>query len=180
MQNAKVKYSPIISLIAAMDENRGIGRQGEIPWHISDDLKRFRRITAGHTVIMGRKTFESIGRPLPDRVNIVVTRQSDFSAPGIEVVDSPAAALALASTLEPEEIFVIGGGEIYRAFLPHSDRLYLTLVEGTNEADAFFPAYESRFEQVELEETHPEHDPPYRYLTLNRGEKSSNQAHFPA
>jgi len=180
MQNAKVKVEPTISLIVALDEGQGIGKEGRIPWHISDDLKRFRRITSGHAVIMGRKTFESIGRPLPDRINIVVTRQSDFSASGIKVADSPAAALALAREIESAEIFVIGGGEIYRTFLPLADRLYLTVVEGLYEADAFFPEYESQFGQVESEEAHPGHDPSYRYLTLRRGNKPSNQARFPA
>lgn len=108
-----------------------------MPWHISDDLRRFKRLTKGHTVLMGRKTWESLGRPLVDRRNVVVTRGS---IPGAETYGSIEAAL---DALQGEDlVFVIGGGELYRQLLPKADRLYLTIVDQEPEADTFFPAYE--------------------------------------
>lgn len=130
----------IVSLIAALDRRRGIGKDNQLPWRLPADLKRFRELTTGHHLIVGRKTYESIGKPLPNRTMIIVTRQPDFQAEGNLVVDSIAAALALAETRGETEVFVIGGAEIYTQTLPVADRLYLTHVEAEVPADTFFPA----------------------------------------
>ncbi|MBB5755251.1 dihydrofolate reductase [Prosthecomicrobium pneumaticum] len=127
-----------LALIAAVARNGVIGRDGEMPWRLSTDLKRFRRLTSGKPVIMGRKTFAAIGRPLPERMNIVITRDAGFAAPGLIAVDGPDAALDAAAGAE--EAMVIGGGEVYRLFLPRADRLYITHVEAEPEGDAHFPA----------------------------------------
>ena len=127
-----------LTLIAAMAGNRVIGRAGAIPWHLPADLKRFKQITMGHWLIMGRRTFESIGRPLPGRTTVVVTRQPGYSPEGVFAVHSIEEALVLARG--EEEVFVAGGAQIYAATLPMADRLHLTLVEDEYEGDAFFPA----------------------------------------
>lgn len=127
----------MLSILVAADEANGIGKDNQLLWHISDDLKRFKALTSGHKVIMGRKTYESIGRPLPNRTNIVISRQEHLNIAGCTVVPSLEAALAL--TLPDEEAFVIGGSEIYKQLLPRCKRLYLTRVYQQFEADAFFP-----------------------------------------
>lgn len=160
-----------ISQIAAIDRNRGLGKSGELLYHIPEDLRRFREKTKGHPVIMGRKTWESLPqgvRPMPGRANIVVTRQHGYVAAGAHVVPSIDGAIELAKTQEgSDEIFIIGGGDIYSAALPRTDRLYLTLVDGAREADAFFPEY-GEFTKTIEDENHADSDPPYRYLTLER------------
>lgn len=152
-----------LTLIAALDDEHGIGKGGKLPWHISDDLKRFKRLTTGHPIIMGRKTYESIGRPLPDRTNIVITRDSSLVAPGCVIVHSLEDALAAAG--DSEQAFVIGGAEIYALALPRADRLELTLVNGTHGADAFFPEYEDRFGIIN-EESAQNREHSYRFATL--------------
>lgn len=138
----------MIKMIAAVSKNHQIGKDNELPWHISEDLKYFRKITSGQAVLMGRKTFESIGRPLPNRRNIVLTRNATFNsednAKGIEVVHTLEEALALCKTLE--QVFIIGGGQIYSAFLPYADELYLTLVDKEIDGDTDFPSFEKDFE----------------------------------
>ena len=141
----------IVSAIAAIGENRELGLNGKIPWHIPEDFKHFKKITTGHPVIMGRKTFESIGKPLPGRTNIIITRNTDFKAAGCIVVDSIKKAIEEAKKYNQEEIFVIGGGEIYKQALPYIDKLYLTVVKGSFEADAYFPDY-SNFKLIEKQE----------------------------
>lgn len=137
-KNIPVADPPVmISLIVAASSNNVIGVDGGLPWHLSDDLKRFKAITMGKTIIMGRKTFESIGRALPGRRNIVVSSRADFRADGCEVVASAAAATAAAG--DAGEIMIIGGGQIYRQFLPLADRIYLTRVHVELEGDAHFP-----------------------------------------
>lgn len=127
-----------LSLIVAMDRNRVIGRDNRLPWHISEDLKRFKTLTMGHPIVMGRKTFESIGRVLPGRTNIVVTRQPGYVAPaGVIVAGSIAHALAAAG--DAQEVFVIGGRELYEYALGVAHRLYITEVDGTFEGDTHFP-----------------------------------------
>ena len=126
----------MISLIVAASTNNVIGAAGRLPWHLSDDLKRFKSVTMGKPIVMGRKTYESIGRPLPGRQNIVVTTQASFSADACDVVSSPNAAVAAAG--DADEIMVIGGGEIYRLFLPSAARVYLTRVNVEIDGDAFF------------------------------------------
>jgi dihydrofolate reductase len=137
-----------LSLIVAVAENGCIGVENKLPWHLPEDLKRFREITRGHPVIMGRKTFESIGRPLPQRQNIVITRDPSYSAPGIQAVTSLEQAIELASATNPREIFVIGGAEIYRLAFPRADRLYLTVVHLEVRGDAFFPEWSSLSRQL--------------------------------
>jgi dihydrofolate reductase len=124
-------------IIAALSRNRVIGKSGKLPWHISEDLRRFKRLTTGHAVLMGRKTFESLGKPLPDRRNVVLTSRS---LPRIETYSS--IPLALEALANEDKVFVIGGGEIFRQFLERSDGWYLTLVEREVDGDTFFPPYE--------------------------------------
>ena len=129
----------IISLILAMDEKRGIGKDGKLPWRLSSDLKRFRELTMGHHLIVGRKTFESIGKPLPGRQTIIVTHNASFKPDGCLVAASVQDALAVAQERGETEVFVIGGAEIYSQTLEMADRVYLTLVHAKVDADTFFP-----------------------------------------
>jgi len=128
-----------LALVAAMGRNHVIGTDTGLPWHLPRDLKHFRSLTLGKPIILGRTTFEHIGRPLPDRPNIVLSRRPTFLADGVRVVRSAAEALTLAEGLGADEAVVIGGGEVYRAFLPRADRLYLTVVEGEFEGTTTFP-----------------------------------------
>jgi len=128
-----------LSLIVAMAENRVIGRENGLPWHLPADLKRFKQLTMGRALLMGRRTFLSIGRPLPGRRMIVLSRSRNLAIAGVEVVGSLDQALALVAT-DPE-VFVVGGAELYRATLPRADRLYLTLVHATPEGDVTFPPF---------------------------------------
>ncbi len=123
-----------------MAENGVIGKNNALPWHLPNDLKRFKALTSGHSIVMGRRTFDSIGRVLPDRRTIVITRNADFQAAGAEVAHSLDRALEL--TAGEDEVFVVGGAELYRAALPRADRIYLTLVHGAIEGDVRFPAWE--------------------------------------
>jgi len=126
-----------VSLIVAMSENGIIGRDGGMPWHLSEDLKRFKRLTMGHHMIMGRKTFESIGRLLPGRTTIILTRNEEFSVDGGLVANTLEAAIEL--TNDDPEIFIVGGGEIYRAALPLINRMYVTRVHVELDGDTTFP-----------------------------------------
>nr|AIA14327.1 Dihydrofolate reductase [uncultured bacterium]AIA14364.1 Dihydrofolate reductase [uncultured bacterium] len=158
---------PRISAIAAIVNNRGLGKDNELLVRIPEDLARFKKLTSGHTVIMGRKTYESIGKPLPNRTNIVVTRDAKYEAEGCQVVFSVEEALDLGRQLEPEEIFIIGGGKIYDEMLPYTERLYLTQVEKEVEADTFFPEYKEFTKELEREEK--EHEgTKYTWVTLER------------
>ncbi|GAB3606781.1 type 3 dihydrofolate reductase [Conyzicola nivalis] len=135
-----------ITLVAAMGRNRVIGLDGDMPWHFSEDLAHFKRTTMGGVMIMGRKTFDSIGRPLPGRRSIVITRSAEWSHEGVEVVHSLDDALALAGTSAP--VFVVGGGEIYSQSLALADRLVLTEIDDAPAGDTYFPEW-SRAEWVE-------------------------------
>jgi dihydrofolate reductase len=126
-----------LNIIAALTPSRVIGKGGKLPWHISEDLKRFRRLTTGHCVLMGRKTYEAIGKPLVNRRNVVITSRW---IPGVETYDSLDKALAALSGLE--NVFVIGGGEIYAQTLDKASKLYLTIVQQEIDGDTFFPPYE--------------------------------------
>lgn len=128
----------ILSIIVATSENQVIGNNNALIWHISADLKRFKKLTTGHTVIMGRKTFESIGRALPNRRNVVISRNPEFLAMGCEVVKSIEEALQCVK--DEEEVFIIGGGAIYREMWDRVDRLYITLVHAIVEGDTTIPA----------------------------------------
>lgn len=129
----------IISLLVAMDEKRGIGKDGKLPWRLSSDLKRFRELTMGHHIIVGRKTFESIGKPLPGRRTIVVTRNAELQPEGCQVAASMEAAIETARMNGETEAFVIGGADIYAQALDSADRVYLTQVHAVVDADTFFP-----------------------------------------
>ncbi len=151
----------MISIIVAKAKNSVIGKGGDIPWKLPDDLKHFAKITKSHTVIMGRKTYESIvkrlGHGLPDRKNVVITSQSDFSAPGCVVVQSVDEAIKMFSNAT-EEVFVIGGSEIYKQFLPIANKLYITEVSTECEGDAFFPAFEKEDWNLVSSEHHDKDD----------------------
>lgn len=130
---------PVLSAIVAMSENRVIGKDNKLPWHLPADLKHFKEITTGHFIIMGRKTFESIGKSLPNRTNIVLSRDAGFNAVGCQTLGSIDEAITQAKNAQQDEIFIIGGAEIYRQLLPKVRRLYLTIVHNHFEGDAWFP-----------------------------------------
>ncbi|MEJ2078959.1 MAG: dihydrofolate reductase [Acidobacteriota bacterium] len=130
-----------ISIIAAMGTNRVIGRGNGLPWNLPADTRFFKETTRGHPVIMGRKTFDTMGKPLPGRRNIVITRRPHLEIPGAEVVSSLEAALSLVNVQE-EEVFIIGGSEIYEMALAIADRMYLTLIHESFEGDTFFPEFD--------------------------------------
>jgi dihydrofolate reductase len=158
---------PRISIIAAIGQNNELGKQNELIWRIKEDLKRVKELTMGHPIIMGRKTFDSIGHPLPGRTNIVVTR-SNLNIEGCLVFDSLEKALEAARAIDSEEIFIFGGASIYTEALPFTDRLYLTHIKKTDaEADVFFPDF-SAFTTVVEEELHLDHEPPFTWRTLDR------------
>ena len=161
--------SMIISLVVAMAENRVIGKHNQLPWRLPADLKRFRAVTLGKPVLMGRKTYESIGKPLPGRTNVVVTHEAEFRAPGCVVVHTPEAALAAAG--DSPEVMVIGGASFYRQMLPRADRLYLTVIHVRFEGDAFFPEFDpGGWREVERVRHEPDEKNPYPYsfITLER------------
>ncbi len=145
----------IISLIAAVAKNRVIGRGNQLPWKLPEDLRRFRHLTLGHPVIMGRKTFESLGKPLPGRANIVVSR-SMGPLPNVDVYASLETALGAASRMD-ESVFVIGGGEIYAQALPHAARLHLTEIRADFAGDAQFPEFDrDEWKEVSRDQRKPE------------------------
>ena len=151
-----------ICLIAALAANRVIGRNNTLPWHLPADLKRFKALTMGHPVLMGRKTYESIGKPLPGRRNLVITRNHGYSAPGCEVVHSLDAALAACAGAQ--DIFIIGGAELYREALPRAQRLEFTEIHAEFEGDASFPQFASDQWRETAREIHgAEAGAPFRY-----------------
>jgi len=140
----------ILTLIAALDRENGIGREGKIPWHLRADLRMFKALTMGHHLLMGRKTYESIGRKLPGRTMIVLTRQNVYDVPGIQTAHSVDQAIALAADAGERELFVVGGGEVYDLVLARARRAYLTLVDTIAGCDVFFPEVDWN-EWLELE-----------------------------
>lgn len=160
----------MISIIVAVaGSKRVIGKAGGMPWHIPEELRRFREITMGHPIIMGRKTHESIGRVLPERTNIVITHDPSFQAEGVVVARSLEEALQLAKGKPGDgEVFIIGGGEIYKQALPITDKLYLTMIDREVEGDVFFPDY-SEFKKIVWQSDEQESDGfKYRFLELER------------
>jgi len=168
-----------LSLIVAMAENRAIGLDGGMPWHISEDLKFFKQVTMGHPIIMGRKTYQSIGRALPGRPNIVVTRNPGFEAADADVAHDLDAAIRKAGAFEAllgvdgvrQEIFIIGGGEIYAQALARADRIYMTEVHDTPPGDAFFPEFdESGWTETDRQDRAPEKPdgPAYSFRILDK------------
>jgi dihydrofolate reductase len=188
----------MLSIIAAIGKNRELGYQNKLLWNLPDDLKHFKKITEGHTVIMGRKTFESIGRPLPNRKNIIITRDDDFQADSCEIAHSLDSAIQIAQQhCNPErseakskdlvqgdcqdsssrsvgtqndkrcEIFIIGGAQIYEQALPFCDKLYLTLVDDSHEADVYFPDY-SEFKNISIIEKKEYNGIKYKWVELTK------------
>ena len=161
----------MINIIVAMAKNRVIGKNNELLWHIPEDLKRFKRLTIGHAVIMGRKTFESVlkrlGKPLPERLNIVLTRDASYQREGCQVAQSIEKALELASG---KEVFIIGGAEVYAQALPKAERLYVTLIEHEYEGDVSFPQISAEEWKVIAREdgNDPTFSYPYAFLTYER------------
>lgn len=156
--------------IVAMTSDRIIGRDGTLPWHLPEDLAFFKRTTSGHPIIMGRKTYESIGRPLPKRRNIVLTRDRNWSVPGVETIHQPSDLTALAG-LEGT-VFIIGGAEVYSAFLDLTDELLVSRVHENFPGDTRFPEFESRFPHQEIIESHPGFEV-WRYSRISRLNPSS-------
>src|SRR3989338_9097650 len=165
---------PRVCAVVAIGKNRELGKEGKLLWHIPDDLKRFKRLTYGHPVIMGRKTFESIvgylGKPLPERTNIVVTHSIDLVGryDGVVIASSLEEAMTKAKTLDDTEIHIGGGAQIYEQALPYIDKLYLTLVDDEKEADSFFPPYEKEFTKKVFEEAHEWNGLKYQWAALER------------
>lgn len=159
----------MIAIIAAMDRKRVIGQQNQLPWNLPEDLKHFKEVTMGHPIIMGRKTFQSIGRPLPGRENVVLTRDDTFQAEGITIVNSLTEALDRYKDQDP---FVIGGADVFQRSIPLSHTIYLTLIDQEFEGDAYFPELdlEHEFEVVEESErfVSDKEGIPYRFVTLKR------------
>ena len=159
----------MITLIVAVADNGVIGRDNTLPWHLPEDLKRFKRLTMGKPMIMGRKTFESIGKPLPGRRNIVVTRDTNYQREGVEVVHGTEQALA--ATAGVPELMVIGGAELFRAFLPLAGRIHLTRVHGNIEGDVVWPALDTRQWEVIESERHEADDRHAHAMTFEVWEK---------
>lgn len=158
---------PLVSMIAAVGLKRELGKNNKLLWNIPQDLKRFKEITSGHPVIMGRTTYQSIGRPLPGRTNIIVTRDRSLKISGCTVVHSIAEAISLASAKDEKEIFIIGGGQTYREGIKFTGRLYLTLVKKESEADTFFPDYAIFNKEIFREENNQD-GLEYTFLVLEK------------
>lgn len=156
----------MISLIWAMDENRVIGLHNQLPWRLPEDLKFFKRVTIGHPIAMGRKTFESIGKPLPGRENIVITRDETYRPEGCVIMNSIDELLEYTAQKD-DEVFVIGGAEIFKEVLPKADRLYLTMIHEQFEGDTYFPVFDIDKWQLETREKGLKDDKnPYDYEFL--------------
>ena len=143
----------MITLIVAMGKNREIGKENQLLWHLPKDLKRFKELTSGYHIIMGRKTYESIGKPLPNRTNIVISRKNDWFEEGILIVGSIKEAVKFAKKID-EEVFVLGGGNIYEQTIDFADKLEVTLVDAVLDADTFFPKINEKVWQKTNEERH--------------------------
>lgn len=156
----------MISHIVAMDQNRVIGKDNRLPWHLPADLAYFKKVTMGHAIIMGRKTFESIGRPLPGRENVIVTRNRSFQAEGCTVIHSIEEVRQFAAKRN-DEVFVIGGAELFQATLPFADRLYITKIEANFPGDTFYPDFEeSEWQLVSYTKGIKDEKNPYDYAFI--------------
>ncbi len=161
----------IVSLLAAVDEANGIGKDGRLPWRQSDDLRRFKSLSLGHHIVMGRKTWESINRLLPGRTTIVITRQVGYLIPGALVASSLEGALDMAAAGGDSEVFVIGGGQIFALALPLAQRIYLTVIHARLDCDTFFPALDMSAWRESERSDHAADERnqfPYTFLTLDR------------
>ena len=161
-----------LSLLAALASNNVIGRDNQVPWRLSTDLKRLKAMTMGHHVIMGRKTFESVGRPLPGRTNVIITRQEGYAPVGVVVVHSLEDAIHLAVQAGEDEAFVLGGAEIYAQALHRADRMYLTRVHAEVEGDTYFPDFDDvaewKLSDAEHFEADEKNEYPFSFLTYDR------------
>jgi dihydrofolate reductase len=161
-----------VSIIAIVAANDVIGRGNKLPWHMPADLKRFKELTMGHHLIMGRKTFESVGKPLPGRINVVVTRNVDFTPDGVAVSRSVEEAISKAEAAGDDEVFIAGGAEIYAQTIHRADRMYITRLHGEPEGDTFFPEFDDVNEWKLVDAEHFEADErnafPYSFLTYER------------
>jgi dihydrofolate reductase len=158
----------IVTIVVAIAENYAIGKNNQLLWHMPADLKHFKQITSGHTVIMGRRTYDSVGKPLPNRRNIIITRQ-DISIPGCEVVKSVDEALELCAG--EEEVFIVGGAEIYKLAMDQTDRIYLTIIHHSFDADTVFPEIDyMQWKETAREDHQPDekHKYSYSFITLDR------------
>jgi dihydrofolate reductase len=156
----------MISIIAGIGKNRELGAENKLLWNIPEDMQHFREKTKGHPVIMGRKTHESIGRLLPNRPNIVITRDPSYTSPGTYIQKSLDDAIKLAKTMDDSEIFIIGGANVYAQAINIADRLYLTIVDANFKADTFFPDYKNRFKNVISERKSKNTTYTYTFLEL--------------
>jgi len=161
-----------LSLIAALATNNVIGRDNQVPWHLSTDLRRFKTLTMGHHLIMGRRTFESVGRPLPGRVNVIITRSEDWTSEGVTVVRSLEDAVRIATNAGDEEAFIAGGAQIYELAMHRADRMYLTRVHAEVEGDTWFPEFDDVSEWHLTDAEHFDADEkneyPFSFLTYDR------------
>ncbi|WP_276496562.1 dihydrofolate reductase [Pontibacter litorisediminis] len=161
----------MIAIVVAAAENNVIGKDNDLIWYLPADLKHFKRLTMSHPMIMGRKTFEAIGKPLPGRTSIIITSQRDYKAEGCVVVHSLEEAIAKGSELDPEQVSIIGGANVYQQALPLTDKVYLTRVHHSFEGDVYFPELpEKEWQVVEQEHHEPDEKNKYSYtfLTLER------------
>lgn len=163
-----------ISMIAAMSKNRVIGKDNDLPWHLPDDFRFFKEKTKGHHVLMGRKNFESLPhrfRPLPDRVNMILTRKNDLKLPGTLIFNSLPEAIQHASGNNEKELFIIGGGEIYEMALPFAEEIYLTEIDASIDGDTFFPELDAKNWKEMSRKHHPEdekHNYPFDFVLYKR------------
>ncbi len=159
----------IVSIIVATDQENGIGKDNQLMWHLPKDLKFFKNTTSGHTIIMGRKTYDSVGRPLPNRRNIIITRQKDLKIEGVEVFNE--LENAVKACADEDEVFIVGGGEIYQQALPFTDKIYLTKVHQKFNSDAFFPEFnKEEWKLISKEDHEPDekHAFSFSFLTFVR------------
>jgi dihydrofolate reductase len=161
-----------LSMIAALSTNNVIGRDNQVPWHLRTDLKRFKSLTMGHHLIMGRKTYESVGRPLPGRINVVITRQTEYAPEDVIVVHSLEEAVRIAAKAGDQEAFIAGGAEIYAQSMHRADRMYLTRVHAEVEGDTWFPDFDDVSEWKLTDSEHfdadEKNDFPFSFLTYDR------------
>ena len=160
----KIKFKTVVKILVACDENRVIGKNNTLIWHLPADLKRFKELTTGQVIIMGRKTYESIGRPLPNRINIVITRQTGYQPEGVIIVHSLEEALLKAKSLHRGDIYVVGGAEIYEQSMDLADEIELTQLHDIFDGDAFFPIIDEQiWQKVSKERGVTDEKNPYQY-----------------
>lgn len=164
----------MLDMIVAVSKNNVIGVDNKLPWDLKEDLKYFKEITSGHMVLMGRNTYQSIGKPLPNRKNVVLTRDDSFKPEGVTVVHSIESAISeiameeASEVLDKKQVFIIGGAEIYKQFMPYVRRLYITMIDIEIEGDTFFPEYKDHFKMVSCSEEKEENGITYRFTIWDK------------